>query len=147
MNFLPDLWSVEDMETTQVMYTPAFGQRLRDSLWLLHAWVFPLLHAAVSSAYQKIKLKGYNLLEERNRELVRKLNPCLKQYKRYEQYYHNIILAVRMPWLLCQEQCRILYYTNHAFLISCHCTCRCDNYAHHCHTVFLVPQWDDSPHL
>ena len=51
-------------------------------------WVyFAILTAAVSSAYQNIKLKGYDLLEERNKELVRKLNPCPKQYKRYEQYY------------------------------------------------------------
>ena len=48
---------------------------------------FAILTAAVSSAYQNIKLKGYDLLEERNKELVRKLNPCPKQYKRYEQYY------------------------------------------------------------
>ena len=40
--------------------------------------------ATVSTAYQDIKLKGYDLLEERNKELVRKLNPCPKQYKTYE---------------------------------------------------------------
>ena len=37
--------------------------------------------AAVSQAYQNIKLKGYDLLEEKNKDIVRKLNPCPKQYK------------------------------------------------------------------
>ncbi len=36
---------------------------------------------SVSDAYQNVKIKGYDLLEEGNREIVRKLNPCPKQYK------------------------------------------------------------------
>ena len=37
---------------------------------------------AVSERYRNVKLKGYDLLEEKNREIVRKLNPCPKQYKK-----------------------------------------------------------------
>lgn len=35
----------------------------------------------VSDVYQNLKIKGYDLLEQGNREVVRKLNPCPKQYK------------------------------------------------------------------
>ena len=35
----------------------------------------------VSDAYRNLKIKGYDLLEEGNRQIVRKLNPCPKQYK------------------------------------------------------------------
>ena len=50
------------------------GQQMHGSEYFLYI-------AAVSQAYQNIKLKGYDLLEEKNKDIVRKLNPCPKQYK------------------------------------------------------------------
>ena len=50
---------------------------LKDSYHRVH-FIFP-----VSDVYRNQKLAGYDLLEEGNRDIVRRLNPCPKAYKKY----------------------------------------------------------------
>ena len=40
-----------------------------------------LIVTTVSNVYRNIKIKGYDLLEEENKQIVQKLNPCPKQYR------------------------------------------------------------------
>ena len=41
-----------------------------------------MINVLVSDSYASLKLGGYNLLETRNRQIVRRLNPCPKAYKK-----------------------------------------------------------------
>ena len=59
----------------------------------------------VSDVYQNLKIKGYDLLEKRNWEVVRKLNPCPKQYKTWgvERFKKNNLSMLYSTHLQCHR--------------------------------------------
>ena len=75
-------------------YPPLPASKCMQSVWLC-CYVFCIFFFSclfslcmfvyfflVGDTYVNIKLKGYNLLESQNREIVRRVNPCPKEYKR-----------------------------------------------------------------
>ncbi len=62
-----------------------------------HCFDYLIITYAGSVAYQQVKLLGYNLLEDGNKGIVRRMKPCPKAYKKYVLSLHitvHMTLAV-----------------------------------------------------
>ena len=74
-----------------------------------------------SVAYQQVKLLGYNLLEDGNKDIVRRMKPCPKAYKKYVSLHMTVLTLAVLHCSMCIRW--LLKFNTLEHAVSIHTQC------------------------